>query len=353
MSRAALSIERLFRRQVERDRAVRNAYLLVDAHARGLHLDLADGETAGRPADPAQPSYMASVGKLFTAALVGMLHDQGAVSLDDPITEHLDPDLTRGLHVLDGKDHTAQIRVKHLLGQTSGLPDDFQPLLERLRKNPDPDLTTRAAVLWAKENRTPRFPPGEGYHYCDTNYHLLGFVVERATGLAFHDALHQRIFEPLGMTRSWVLGFSQPAEPATHPTAEARIEGTRINDLSGYAAVDYSGGGVVAPRTDLLKFMKALVSHRVVADATLERMRSDSRRKHLGIRYGYAIWEIVPVPVIMPARFSCWGVLGITGAFMFYHPRLDAYFIGTFNDSSWQRKAIRFLMRLIGEVEKT
>ncbi len=350
--RAAASIEELFRKQAARDRAVRNAYLLVDAEARGLHLELAEGETAGQPADPAQPSYMASVGKLFTAALVGMLHDEGAVSLDDPITEHLDRELTDGLHVADGEDHTGKIQVKHLLAQTSGLPDDFEPLLERLLQSPDPGLTPRGAVLWAKENRTPLFPPGEGFHYTDTNYHLLGFIVERATGLAFYEALRQRIFEPLGMTRSSMLGFSEPAEAAPEPTADAYIRGTRVNDLAGYAALDYAGGGVVAPMGDLLTFMKALVSHRIVTAATLERMRSDSRKKHLGIRYGYGIWEIVPVPVIMPARLSCWGVLGITGAFMFYHPRLEAHFIGTFNDSAWEQKAVRFLMRLITVVDK-
>ncbi len=351
-SRAAASIKQLFRKQATRDRTMRTAFLLVDAEARGLHLDLAEGELAGRPADPAQPSYMASVGKLFTAALVGTLHDEGTISLDDPITEHLDRELTDGLHVADGKDHTGAIQVKHLLAQTSGLPDDFEPLLELLLQAPDPGLTPRGAVLWGKKNRTPLFRPGEGFHYTDTNYHLLGFIVERATGLAFHEALRQRIFEQLGMTRSSMLGFSEPAEASPHPIADAYIRGARVNDLEGYAALDYAGGGVVAPMGDLLTFMKALVSHRIVSAATLERMRSDSRKKHPGIRYGYGIWELVPVPMLMPARFSCWGVLGITGAFMFYHPRLEAHFIGTFNDSSWERKAMRFLMRLITAVDK-
>jgi hypothetical protein len=104
-----------------------------------------------------------------------------------------DPDLTDGLHVLDGKDHTGEIRVEHLLGQTSGLPDNFEPLLERLVQSPDSGLTLREAVLWARKSRIPRFP-GEGFHYTDTNYHLLGFLLEHATGLAFGDRLAPRAF---------------------------------------------------------------------------------------------------------------------------------------------------------------
>jgi D-alanyl-D-alanine carboxypeptidase len=100
---------------------------------------------------------------------------------------------------------------------------------------------------------------------------------------------------------------------------------------------------VVAPTEDLLKFMQALVSHRLVSADTLRGMAADRNRFTLGIQYGYGIWILTPVPVLMPKRYASWGVAGITGAFMFYHPEMDAYFIGSFNDFSYKRKVLRFM----------
>lgn len=346
------SIEDLFRRQVRRDSDVKNAYLLVHSDRADIHVNLAEGTTGDTPADPRQPIYMASVGKLFTSTIVSILYEQGGLSFHDRIAEHLDPELLKGLHVHKGTDYTEEIRIEHLLDQTSGLADNFFPLLDKLLEDPEFRITPREAIMWVKENRDPHFPPGAGFQYTDTNYHLLGLIIENVTGLPFHEALVQYIFQPLGMRHSWMIHYSEPMEPPSLPMADFYFQGTRLNDLEGYGALDYAGGGVVAPTEDSLKFMRALVTHHLVSEDTLQEMTADRARFGLGIRYGYGTWQLTPVPLLMPKKFASWGVVGATGAFIFYHPELDAYFIGCFNDFSYRRKVVRFMGRTMNQLWK-
>jgi len=59
---------------------------------------------------------------------------------------------------------------------------------------------------------------------------------------------------------------------------------------------------------------------------------------------GYSVWKPKAIPLLMPAKFFCWGCVGVTGAFMFFHPQTESYVIGTFNDKSYTSKALRFML---------
>jgi D-alanyl-D-alanine carboxypeptidase len=72
----------------------------------------------------------------------------------------------------------------------------------------------------------------------------------------------------------------------------------------------------------------------------------------VGIDYGYGMMKIRTVPVVMPAKFNCWGNAGSTGSFMFYHPALDAYLIGSLNQFRYHSKGIRFMLRVIDRLVK-
>ncbi len=337
-------IENAFKEQVKKDPKVKNAYLLVHSKSAGIHINLAKGVTGNMPAHPEQPNYMASVGKLFTATLIGILFEEEKLSYNDSITAYLDEELTKNLHVYKGKNYTDEIKIKYLLNQTSGLYDNFWPLLEKLINDPDFNMGPREAITWAKNNLTPHFPPGKGFKYSDTNYHLLGLIIESITGKPFHEVLAQYIFKPLGMKHSYMLNYSEPAEASPYPMAEFYHKGIKGNDLKGYAGIDYAGGGVVAPTEDLLKFMKALVAYQLVNKETLEIMKNDRAKYGLGIDYGYGIWQFKTIPLLMPKKLNSWGVAGVTGAFMFYHPAKDTYIIGNFNDTSYASKGLRFML---------
>lgn len=130
------------------------------------------------------------------------------------------------------------------------------------------------------------------------------------------------------------------------------MDGKILNDYKGFAGIDYAGGSVVATNEDLLKFMKALVAGEIVSKNTLEKMKNDSTKLYFGIDYGYSIWQFKTIPVLLPEKYNCWGGFGATGAFTFYHPGLDTYLIGNFNDLSYMRKGLKFMKKVIKKLLK-
>lgn len=343
------NIELQFKNLVQADKKIKNAYLLVHSDRLGIDLNLAEGETDGFPAHPSQANHLASVGKIFTATLIGMLKDRGKLAYEDKIALYLDSELMTGLHKYKGMDCSSQITVKHLLQQTSGLNDVFFQLLHKI-KSGNFATTPRQAVIWGKQNLKPKFPPGKGFFYTDTNYILLGLIIESICQKPLHEVMSDYLFKPLNMNYAYLMGFSQPALQPEFPPAKVYIDNFDVSSLKGIEQIDYAGGSVMAPLSDFLLFMRALVQGKLLSEQTLALMLNDSvpmGLMSLSFDYGYSIWKVKSIPLLLPKKFISWGCVGITGAFMFYHPLTDSYVIGTFNDSSYRSKGLRFMLTTV------
>jgi len=336
-------IENGFYEYVQKSRKVRNAHLLVDAERQGVSLKLAAGEDESGEASPDQPLYMASVGKLFTATVTGILVEQGQLSYEDSVVRHLG-DRVSTLHMYKGWEHTEDITIRMLLNHTSGLYDVFPPMLKRLQKDSSASFSPKEAIDYGRKNLKTVAVPGKKFHYADTNYHLLGLIVEKVTGLPFPDVLRRHIFNPLGMDHSYFLHRSKPNDKPKDRLADFYLKNEPFTDVEGLAGIDYAGGGVVATLDDLLTFMKALTGGRIVKKETLDIMLTDTARFGLGIDYGHGLMKIKGAPLIIPKTFAMWGGIGSTGAFMFYHPSLEAYIIGNLNRHPLGPRGVRFAM---------
>jgi CubicO group peptidase (beta-lactamase class C family) len=162
--------------------------------------------------------FVASITKLFTAAIVLQLHADGRLGLDDRIGAHLPAETLQGLHGSGAADRSAEITARQLLSHTSGLPDHFEgkapggtSLATRLLRGDDDGWTPADALAIARSIR-PRFEPGakDKASYADTNYRLLGLLVERVEGRSFDEVLAARIIEPLGLRRFHVPRWMSP-----------------------------------------------------------------------------------------------------------------------------------------------
>jgi D-alanyl-D-alanine carboxypeptidase len=343
-------IETEFGKQVINDRKVRNAYLLVQSDKLDIDLLIAEGKTDGMAASINQPNHLASVGKLFTATIIGILHERGELNIDDHINKYIDADLMQGLHVYNGKDYSDMITIRHLLMQTSGLNDVFYELYNKMTDNPDFGITPREAIIWGKENLKQVAPPGKKHFYTDTNYYLLGLIVEQITGKPFHEVMHELIFDPVGMRHAYMHGYSKPGIETDEPPARLYIKDVDLFTVKNIHKLDYSGGSVIAPLRDFHKFMKSLTAGKLINNDTLNRMIEDDTPMGfplIGFDYGYSIWKVKSIPLILPAKYFCWGCVGVTGAFMFYHPSTMTYIIGSFNDFSYRGKALQFMIKKI------
>lgn len=352
-----LLMENRFRKRVQKDTKIHNAYLLVHSEKHGIDLHLAEGSTGNMDAHPQQPYFIASVGKLFTSVLIGILVEKGKISYEDSITAYLDHDLLLDLHVYKGKDYSGDIKIKHLLNHTSGINDFFEdipkqgkPMIDLLLDEPSRFWAPQKVIQWSKDHLKPHFPPGKGFHYSDTGYHLLGLTVEKITTKPFHEALKHYIFQPLGMNHSFLLQYSDPFEKSQYLAADFYIRNINVAQYRSLG-IDYAGGGIVATAEDLLKFMKALVNHEILRKDTFEKMK-DWAKFTIGIDYGYGLMNFKPIPLLMPKKYNVWGNAGLTGSFMFYHPELDTYLIGSLNQLRYHRKGIKLMFKMIDLLSK-
>ncbi|MFW6223116.1 MAG: serine hydrolase domain-containing protein, partial [Bacteroidota bacterium] len=178
------------------------------------------------------------------------------LKFDDKISKFLDSELMDGLHIYRNEDYSNEITIKHLLMQTSGLNDVFYHLLRKISKDKSFKPTTREAIFWGKENLKPLAIPGKKHFYTDTNYHLLGLIIESIAKKPFHKVVHELIFNPLNMNNSYMYGFSKPKTKPKYPLADFFIDNVNFKSINGVHEIDYAGGSVCAPLEEFLIFMK-------------------------------------------------------------------------------------------------
>jgi CubicO group peptidase (beta-lactamase class C family) len=159
-------------------------------HLRGF----GKARPGGEAPTPHTPFIIGSLTKSFTALAVMQLVEAGQIDLDAPVQRYLP-----WFRVADPQ-ASAQMTVRHLLNQTSGLPQ-----LSGLRPLTDFDDSPHATERQARALSSlvlPR-PVGSAWEYCSMNYNLLGLIVEVASGESYEVYIQNHIFAPLEMTHSY------------------------------------------------------------------------------------------------------------------------------------------------------
>jgi D-alanyl-D-alanine carboxypeptidase len=229
---------------------------------------------------------VASMTKSFVATVVLQLVAEGKLRLDDTVERWL-PGLVRG-----GRG----ITIRELLDHTSGLFDyyDDERFVKAVVARPGRHWSPRALVAVATRHR-PVFPPGEGWAYSNTNYIVLGLVVEAATGTSVAQQLGQRVIRPLGLHE-------------TSFPAERRIDGPHADGYIGFATLPrlhslldvtsvvspsfaWSAGAILSTADDITRFYSVLLAGRLLPPTLLEAMKTPAPTG----KYGLGL-EIVDTP---------------------------------------------------------
>ena len=328
--------------------------------------------------------HTASVGKTFTATVILQLSEEGRLGPNDLDTslaqlEVFDIATLDRLHIVDGISYGPDITVRQLLLHSSGLKDHFfddangtkvdypdQPapggLLARLvagmpahmacLQNSACDgselITRKTWKHWDPERPDDPYAgmlnfyinqmgyagfckPGSCYHYSDIGYVILGLIAEKAGGRSLHGLFRERIFDPLGMERSY-LAYGDDPDASTWEVAISDF------DLGGIPAVsagvnlsfDWGGGGVVATAPELNRYFRALLDGALFSDPeTLGQMLDwqelPTMSNYLaGIGLGFS-------RVKSPDGQDIWAKFGAWGSGMIFDPVSGAYISGTVN----------------------
>ncbi len=182
---------------------------------------------------------IASVSKQFTVLAALMLAHEGRLDLQADMRDVL-PELPLLSHV---------VRVEHLMRNTSGLPDFLEMFrLGGLRL--DARLDRAAMLRCLQRNRHLSFTPGGRFLYCNSNFLLLGLMVERLSGQSLEDFLAARVFKPLGMNQTrMVVAADLPLPGLAAPYLVDGTGGVR-RAMHGF---EHGGeGGLVSSVEDLL-----------------------------------------------------------------------------------------------------
>ncbi|MGF7173955.1 serine hydrolase domain-containing protein [Azospirillum doebereinerae] len=234
----------------------------------------------GIPVTPDTRFHIASTGKMMTAVAVMQLVQAGRLALSDPALPLVD---------LPGAERLANLgtaTVADLLSHRSGIPDCLRNAAASSARHPSPRWTVAEALTEAPCG--PPTKPG-AYVYSNTNYMLLGRIVERMDGTGLAEALEARIFRPAGMTAT-SLG-ADPADPAVaHGYRAPKPDGSRA-DASLYAYSSPLGDAPVTTTAgDLERFMTALFRRSgLLLDPALLREMLVDRAGDAEDGYGYGI----------------------------------------------------------------
>jgi CubicO group peptidase (beta-lactamase class C family) len=224
--------------------------------------------------DPGQGSWttalgMGSITKTFTATVILQLVDAGKLRLDDPVGTY-QPQVP----------NVAHMTIRQLLNMTSGLFDytDDEGFVQATLTDPY-KVWQPNELLSIAFKHPPYFAPGKDFHYSNTNYILLGLIMEQLTHLPAEQALQRSIFGPLGLHESSLPPLSSSAIPDPH--AQGYSYGTNFtgkgpthNVTDSNPSVAWTAGSMISTLHDLKIWAKALATGQLLSAATQQQRLS-------------------------------------------------------------------------------
>ncbi len=299
---------------------------------------------------PESQYFIASTTKLYVTALVMQLRKEGKLSLDDSISKHIDNQFLQNLLVFKGIDYTRQITIRHLLAHTSGLPDYFQQkkssgksLQDELTSGEDRSWTFEQVIEEVKKMK-PTFKPGESGKalYSDTNYQILGRIIEIITGKKISAVLPERVFDPLGLKQTYLYENSQDTAPAALYFKERPLPIPLAMTSFG------PDGGIVSTSGELMIFIKAFFKGVLFPTEYFGEMKRWNKI-FFPLEYGVGVARFKLPRLFSPfkAMPELLGHSGLSGAFAFYSPEKDVYLTGTVNQINHPDISYRLMLQFL------
>jgi CubicO group peptidase (beta-lactamase class C family) len=238
----------------------------------------------GIPNAPDTKFRIGSITKQFTAVAVLLLQERGSLNVADLICQYLE----------DCPEAWSGIAIEHLLTHTSGVPDftSFSDYVPTQRQPSTPSRTIARFIDLPLD-----FPPGETWSYSNSNYILLGQIVEAASDERWMTFLRDNILNPLGLEDTGYDNVSQVVERRAEGYTSADVKASFLD-----MTIPYSAGGLYSTVEDLYRWNTALYGGEVVSEATLDAMFDTAvpvpNEPSVSYAYGLVLYELDGHPAV-------------------------------------------------------
>ncbi len=213
----------------------------ADEHLLSCSVGWAASNPVKQPTTPDTQYRIGSITKTFTSALTLLLAEEGALGLDDRVGEHLPPS------PLD------RVTIRQLLSHSGGLQRETVTLMWQTYVGPDVDELLKTLPESELVSR-----PGERWHYSNLGYAVIGRIVDRAAGVRCEELIQERLWEPLGLTRTtWRAQPPAAAGYAVDPYQDLLVPEPEMDQRAAG-----TGGQVWSTTSDLLTWAQALMGRR-------------------------------------------------------------------------------------------
>jgi CubicO group peptidase (beta-lactamase class C family) len=237
------------------------------------------------PMKPANVLQLASITKQFTSVAILMLLEQGKLSLHNPLSKYI-ADYPRG----------NEITLHHLLNHTSGIKSYTN--LHEFRTKTRLDMTPEE-IISSFKNLPLEFNPNEKYEYSNSGYVLLGYIIEKISGMSYEDFIQKNIFEKLGMKDSYY-GNTYKIIP-NRANGYQFYEGNYENPEYMSTTIPYAAGSLMSTVDDMFLWNTAIRHNTLISEKSKQMAFTNhtlTNGKHSNYGYGWFINELAGITTL-------------------------------------------------------
>lgn len=233
----------------------------IDIHGKESY-EAASGYFDSSRTIPVKPNtnfIIGSITKVFTAVLVHQLVEKGHIQLQSPLINYLPPDWSA---ILKNIEYGNEITVEQALSHRSGIGDmtESEAFMKSLFFDNTKKWNSIDIMKMVQQKKEVKFKPGENFDYCNTNYILLGALIENVSGTSYRESLQKNILARIGLNNTFLVEETFGSHNDTIAHGYSRIDDKLYDGHEIRVEWTLATGGIVSNADDLIKFYRALVS---------------------------------------------------------------------------------------------
>ncbi len=331
--------------QTAKNKNVHGSVFHIESGDRTMSLFSASGNIS-----PDSQYYITSINKLIISFITLRLCQSKTINLDDKLSNYLPNEVLNGLLVHNGKDYAGDLKIRHLITHTSGLPcylidkgPDGKKNMDLILSGNDQSWPLEKVVSEVKKMKLKFIPESKGKaSYSETNFRLLGRVLEVVTNKTIQDLLTD-VFQELEMNNTFVL----PSNSADN-YAPIYFKQNQIEIKEYWISTNHD---IASTAADQMKFIRAFFDGKYFSKEFINELKKWNNI-FFPFKYGIGIQKFYIPRFLSPFKAvpELIGHSGSVGSIAFYVPDKQIYITGTVNQTSNPNIVFQTMIKIINKL---